>query len=286
MHSEESGQSRKNEGTLETVNGDPPSPKYAEKRHIDDSEDEEDEVDEFGRVKRRRQRFRCERTEVEEGEYDRNNGEDDHEDDYHRYHSRRRPQYSRRDSSPYHRSSRRRRSSHYRSDSESPDEGYGRRRRQSRHRAYPDTRDPYDAAARYIDTEFFPTKIYIGDLEGISYDELERAFARYGPVRQIKMVENKDYAFVTYDDQESAMGAIKGMHGALLGSRHIKVNRAKIPERNQVGFGNVPWTDNDGDLAKEEMRSYPVSREISPLFGSDNHTPPPVGRALTSYDDL
>jgi hypothetical protein len=33
------------------------------------------------------------------------------------------------------------------------------------------------------------------------------------------------------------------MHGALLGSKHIKVNRAKIPERNKVGFGNVPWTD-------------------------------------------
>ena len=52
---------------------------------------------------------------------------------------------------------------------------------------------PYDAAARYIDTEFFPTKIYIGDLEGVSYDDLERTFGRYGPVRQVKIVENKEY---------------------------------------------------------------------------------------------
>ncbi|KAI9498201.1 hypothetical protein BDB00DRAFT_801582 [Zychaea mexicana] len=292
----------------------------------DDDEEEEEELDEFGRVKRRRQKFRSERTintdtgttavaagtatEKEEGEeeeeeeerYRRSNRRysdddddniDDNDDDYHNYH---RSRYSRRYSSPHYR--RRRRSSssssrrhhrsshHYRSDSESADEGYSRRRRRSHHRAYPDNRNPYDAAARYIDTEFFPTKIYIGDLHGVSQDELERIFGRYGPIRQVKMVENKDYAFVTYDDRESAVAAIQSMHGALLGSRHIKVNRAKIPERNQVGFGNVPWTDEDGNLAKEEMRSYPVSREISPLFGSDKHTPPPTGRTLTSYDDL
>ncbi|KAG2223780.1 hypothetical protein INT45_001914, partial [Circinella minor] len=256
------------------------------KEEVKREDGEESDIDDNEDDRRYRRSYRRRRSSGS-----RYSDEDEDDEDYHRY---RRSNYSRRDSSPHYRRSYRRhhqdrRSSQYRSGSESPDEEFGRRRRRSsRHRNYPDNnRNPYDAAARYIDTEFYATKIYIGDLEGVSYDDLERTFGRYGPVRQVKMVENKDYAFVTYDDQESAMAAIQNMHGALFGSRHIKVNRAKIPERNQVGFGNVPWTDEDGNLAKEEMQSYPVSREISPLFGSDNHTPPPMGgRTLTSYDDL
>lgn len=71
---------------------------------------------------------------------------------------------------------------------------------------------------------------------------------------------------MTYEDKESALDAIQAMDGALFGRRHIrgklfmffivdpcwqnrvvltwdKVNRAKLPERNQYGFGNIPWTD-------------------------------------------
>ncbi|KAI9319495.1 hypothetical protein BX666DRAFT_1926530 [Dichotomocladium elegans] len=282
------------------------------KRGKEETEDEEEELDEFGRVKQRRQKFKSERgsTTREEGEYDNEDDDDDDEEDIDRYRRRRSyrsrdpsPRYSRSRSPSRHRHHRRRRSSSYdrfRSESDSEDAGYyrspyhNRRRQRSpyhrnshRHHHRHDSQQLYDTAGRYIDTEFYPSKIYIGDLENVSYDALEDAFRRYGSIREIKMVEGKDYAFVTYDDSSSALGAIKGMHGALLGARRIKVNRAKIPERNQVGFGNVPWTDEDGKLAKEEMRSYPGSREMSPLPGpGEYNTQPPIGRALTSYDDL
>ncbi|CDS11117.1 hypothetical protein LRAMOSA03380 [Lichtheimia ramosa] len=283
----------------------------AEKRRVEETEDEEEELDEFGRVKRRRQKFKSERDPArEEGEYDDEDDIDDYEQD--RY-ARRRHRSRHREASPYRRrsssrhSSRRRRSSSRRrsyhrsssrygySGSDSDDDDYYRRRRRSSyhrdsryHHYRGRSRDTYDHAGRYIDTEFYSTKVYIGDLEGVSRDGLERAFSRYGSIREIKMVEGKDYAFVTYDDKASALDAIQSMHGVLLGSRNIKVNRAKIPERNQVGFGNVPWTDEDGNLAKEEMQSYPPSRDMLPLSaaGEDLNTQPPVGRALTSYDDL
>ncbi|CDH51428.1 hypothetical protein RO3G_09035 [Lichtheimia corymbifera JMRC:FSU:9682] len=285
----------------------------AEKRRVEESEEEEEELDEFGRVKRRRQKFKSERDPArEEGEYDDEDDIDDYEDD--RY-ARRRRRSRHRESSPYrrrrsssrHRSSSRRcrstsrRRSYHRSSSrygysgsESDDDDYYRRRRRpsyhrdSRYHYRGRSRDTYDHAGRYIDTEFYSTKVYIGDLEGVSRDGLERAFSRYGSIREIKMVEGKDYAFVTFEDKTSALDAIQGMHGVLLGSRNIKVNRAKIPERNQVGFGNVPWTDEDGNLAKEEMQSYPASRDMLSLAasGEDLNTQPPVGRALTSYDDL
>lgn len=74
------------------------------------------------------------------------------------------------------------------------------------------------------------------------------------------------------------------------------VNRAKIPERNKVGFGNVPWQDEDGLMAKEASSSYNYNRRrSSTLMKMDDHSnnnfPPihatiPAGRVLTSYDDL
>ncbi|KAI7871310.1 hypothetical protein BDF14DRAFT_1765678 [Spinellus fusiger] len=102
------------------------------------------------------------------------------------------------------------------------------------------------------------------------------------------MVDGKEYGFITYDDKASALAAIQSMHGAYLGTRRIKVNRAKIPERNRVGFGNIPWTDEDGALAKEEMQSYPASRDASPMTKPDlqETAPMPGRRALTTYDDL
>ncbi|KAG0173766.1 hypothetical protein DFQ28_011243 [Apophysomyces sp. BC1034] len=247
-------------------------------------EEEEEELDEFGRVKRRRQKFVHERRydDVEEGEYDDEENEEDgrvsdssaSEDDYERS-----------------RLHRRRRSSGRRNYSDSDSEDGYRRRRRERRRSSSDhprhdveVKDPYAAAARYIDTEFFSTKIYVGDLVHVTQDDFERAFLRYGPIRQVKMVEGKEYAFVTYEDKESALAAIQNMHGALFGSRRIKVNRAKIPERNRVGFGNVPWTDEDGRLAQEEQKNYPARRERSPPISSDR--PTASSRVLTSYDDL
>ncbi|KAI9013991.1 hypothetical protein CLU79DRAFT_382459 [Phycomyces nitens] len=258
-------------------------------------EDEEEELDEFGRVKRRRHKFTSERKDTEDGEYDgeeddrrptRDYGHDstsDGEGRPRRYqHRRRRSSSPRRRYTP--------RSRHSDSEDEK-DHDRGRRRRRSSH-GYrgqsPEARDPYAAAARYIDTEFFPTKIYVGDLERVSRDELEQAFSRFGPIRQVRMVDGKEYGFITYEDKPSALAAIQSMHGTLLGTRRIKVNRAKIPERNRVGFGNVPWTDEDGALAKEEMQSYPTSRDISPITKPDPREmcPVPGRRALTTYDDL
>lgn len=84
--------------------------------------------------------------------------------------------------------------------------------------------------------------------------------------QHISHIGTNSFAFITYDDTESALYAIKRMDGIKLGRYRVKgkrsagiylfdvkafllismllaVNRAKIPERNRVGFGNVPWKD-------------------------------------------
>ncbi|CAO3612445.1 unnamed protein product [Mucor hiemalis] len=258
-----------------------------ERRRSASPESEEEELDEFGRVKRRREKFRSERSE-----------EADHDAD--RYHSRR---SRRRSSSSSSRSPRRSYRRHHNSDSD-----YERRRstsrqrhRRSHHRSHHggyrqhnrgNGGDLYSEAAQYIDTEFYPSKVYIGDLENVTTEEIEKVFSRFGPLEDVKLVEGKDYGFITYERKESALSAIQSMHGALLGSRNIKVNRAKIPERNKVGFGNVPWQDEDGLMAKEAGYNNFNRRRSSTLMKIEDHSYPPIttaipaGRVLTSYDDL
>ncbi|KAI7901738.1 uncharacterized protein BX663DRAFT_513878 [Cokeromyces recurvatus] len=264
------------------------------------SEDEDEELDEFGRVKRRRQKFKSERS--EELDYDdRSDSDRDRKEDryYHRRHRRR--------SSSGSRSPRR----YYRRRYSDSDSDYERHHSSSKHRHYRSSHrhhsdrsyssrsnkggDVYTEAAQYIDTEFYPTKIYIGDIENVTESQIESIFSRFGPLESVKLVEGKDYGFVTYEKKESALAAIQNMNGALLGSKHIKVNRAKIPERNKIGFGNIPWQDEDGLMAKEAASYHSYNRRRSSTLmildnlKDENQTSlelPIPRRALTSYDDL
>ncbi|KAI9253583.1 hypothetical protein BY458DRAFT_535839 [Sporodiniella umbellata] len=233
----------------------------------------EEELDEFGRVKRRREKFKSERA---EDRYDERSDSD---------HDRKEDRTKRR----RHRSSSSSRRSRTRRYSEDSDSDYDRRHYRSTKHYRPhyshrsNGRDPYSEAAQYIDTEFYPNKIYIGDLENVSTEQLTDAFSRFGELEDIRVVEGKDYAFATYVKEEAAMKAIQSMHGALVGARQIKVNRAKIPERNKVGFGNIPWQDEDGLMAKEAHNDDKDRPSSKPANYPSN---PITSRVLTTYDDL
>ncbi|RUS33697.1 hypothetical protein BC938DRAFT_484325 [Jimgerdemannia flammicorona] len=195
-----------------------------------------DEVDEFGRVKRRRGKFYTERSDRTSRISD--EGEDgnmfEHKSASTRGYCKQSDIVSR---ERVRRDTRR-----------SRDREEGRRRSANRWRQMD---DPYVAAASYIDTEFFATKIYVGELQNVTEKALRLAFERFGEIKHVKMVEGKEFAFITFDRKDQALKAIQHMNGSVLGRRSIKVNRAKIPERNRVGFGNVPWQDDDGMLAKQ-----------------------------------
>lgn len=178
------------------------------------SESDEEELDEFGRVKRRREKFKSER--AEEKEYD---DRSDSDRDMHRrddrYHSKRR----RRRSSSSSLSPRR---SYHRRYSDDSDSDYDRRhirhsrsnyRSSSHYHSHPrhyhsSNRDviyhillitlrltiflkPYSEAAQYLDTEFYSNKIYVGELENITADQLRDAFSRFGTLEDVRMAEGK-----------------------------------------------------------------------------------------------
>ncbi|KAF9398651.1 hypothetical protein BGX21_007468 [Mortierella sp. AD011] len=124
--------------------------------------------------------------------------------------------------------------------------------------------DPYLAASRYLDTAFYPTKIYVGNLpESVSLTSLRTAFGPFGDIGDMNLVEGKDFGFVTYKEPEAARKALEKMNGATLDGTVIRVNRAKIPERNRHGFAGVAWMDEDGELARMEEEQHQQAAAIA-----------------------
>ncbi|KAF9286850.1 hypothetical protein BGZ68_002509 [Mortierella alpina] len=127
--------------------------------------------------------------------------------------------------------------------------------------------DPYQAASRYLDTAFYPTKIYVGNLpSSISLTSLRTLFAPFGDIEDMNLVEGKDFGFVTYVEPIGAQQALAKMNGAMIDGTFIRVNRAKIPERNRRGFAGVAWMDEDGELARLEEEQHQQAAAISGGF--------------------
>ncbi|GJJ74409.1 hypothetical protein EMPS_06767 [Entomortierella parvispora] len=129
--------------------------------------------------------------------------------------------------------------------------------------------DPYAAASRYLDTAFYPTKIYVGNLpSSISLTSLRTLFAPFGDIEDMNLVEGKDFGFITYLSPSGAQEALAKMNGVMLDGTYIRVNRAKIPERNRRGFAGVAWMDEDGELARLEEEQHQQAAVITGSFMS------------------
>ncbi|KAF9430170.1 hypothetical protein BGZ94_008032 [Podila epigama] len=127
--------------------------------------------------------------------------------------------------------------------------------------------DPYQAASRYLDTAFYPTKIYVGNLpSSVSLTSLRTLFAPFGDIEDMNLVEGKDFGFVTYVEPAGAQQALAKMNGAMIDGTYIRVNRAKIPERNRRGFAGVAWMDEDGELARQEEEQHQQAAAIAGGF--------------------
>ncbi|KAF9429271.1 RNA-binding protein 39, partial [Entomortierella beljakovae] len=239
-------------------------------------ENEEMILDIYGRsVPRSRRQSSDEGSEC--GNDNRRRRRSDFEDDYRRYESRFQSHSRSRSRSP-----KRRNSARSRSRSISPYFSQGKdssyfRKREGYHPHLPPLpthheTNPYLAASRYLDTAFFPTKIYVGNLpRSVSQTSLRVAFKPFGDIEDMNLVEGKDFGFITYREPESARNALEKMNGTTLDGTIIRVNRAKIPERNRHGFAGVAWMDEDGELARLEEEQHQQAAAIaSGLLGSSS----------------
>ncbi|KAI9309001.1 hypothetical protein BJ944DRAFT_259248 [Cunninghamella echinulata] len=126
------------------------------------------------------------------------------------------------------------------------------------------------------DEDIIDRKIYIGDLMDVSRQLLDDTFSKFGQIAHIKLIEGKDYGFITFKHGSSAKEAIEEMNGAVVGSGKIKVNRAKMVERQHR---SVPWVDEDGRLS-DMLDTVKAASQFHA------YEQPPIQRTLTNYDDL
>lgn len=94
-------------------------------------------------------------------------------------------------------------------------------------------------------------KLYVGNLSYETTEEdLQELFAAAGTVKSVSLIKDRDtgrskgFAFVEMGSQSEAEEAIKALDGKMVGSREIKVNKARPPEDRSSGFGNR--TSRDG----------------------------------------
>ena len=68
-------------------------------------------------------------------------------------------------------------------------------------------------------------KVYIGNLsEGASKNDVEHAFGKYGPLRNVWVARNPPgFAFVEYDDHRDAEDAVRGLDGTKIAGARVRV---------------------------------------------------------------
>lgn len=87
-------------------------------------------------------------------------------------------------------------------------------------------------------------KLFVGGLSwGTTDDGLHQAFERFGEIVEAKVITDREtgrsrgFGFVSFTNDESAIGAASEMNGAMLDGRTIRVNEAENQAPKQRGGG-------------------------------------------------
>jgi cold-inducible RNA-binding protein len=87
-------------------------------------------------------------------------------------------------------------------------------------------------------------KLFVGGLSwGTTDDGLHQAFERFGEIVEAKVITDREtgrsrgFGFVTFANDDGAMGAVSEMNGAQLDGRTIRVNEAENQVQRRGGGG-------------------------------------------------
>lgn len=82
------------------------------------------------------------------------------------------------------------------------------------------------------------SKIYVGNLNfRISEEALRDRFSEFGNITDLRMIRDREtgnfkgFAFISFEDPESAQNAVAGMNGKDLEGRAVRVNLAEDKPR-------------------------------------------------------
>ena len=71
-------------------------------------------------------------------------------------------------------------------------------------------------------------KLYVGNLNySVTSEELEKLFADYGMVKEVKIIERRGFGFVEMSEVSGAEKAVEALNGAVFKGRTMKVDKAR-----------------------------------------------------------
>ncbi|KAK3913881.1 RNA-binding protein 1 [Frankliniella fusca] len=82
-------------------------------------------------------------------------------------------------------------------------------------------------------------KVYVGNLgSSASKHELESAFTKYGPLRNVWVARNPPgFAFIEFEDPRDAEDAVRGLDGTRMCGTRVRVEMSNGRSRSRGGVG-------------------------------------------------
>ncbi|CAI5442207.1 unnamed protein product [Caenorhabditis angaria] len=82
------------------------------------------------------------------------------------------------------------------------------------------------------------TSVYVGNIGALSEDEIKQAFISYGRIAEVRIFKVQGYAFVKYENKESATKAILQMNNQEVGGQIVRCSWGKNSDSGkQGGYG-------------------------------------------------
>ena len=113
--------------------------------------------------------------------------------------------------------------------------------------------------------------VYVGNLNYKRDEEgLKKLFSKYGKVQSVKLVmesgqdRSKGIAFIKMRKPEQAQGAIKGLNGALIDGRTLKVSLAltsDVPKKSRRSENDLSKSSADG-FEQAEKEAKPKKKKV------------------------
>jgi cold-inducible RNA-binding protein len=94
-----------------------------------------------------------------------------------------------------------------------------------------------ERVSRKEGTQLASKSLYVGNLSySATEEELRDLFEPYGPVTEVRMVENRGFGFVDVPEENVAQ-AIEAINGKEVGGRTLTVNEARPKSDSRSGGG-------------------------------------------------
>ena len=83
------------------------------------------------------------------------------------------------------------------------------------------------------------SKLYVGNLKySVTTEQIEDLFSQYGQVKEVKIIGDKGFGFVTMGSTEEAQKAKEALNESDFMGRALRVDEARPPrDRSDSGFG-------------------------------------------------